>query len=297
MLAGGTGGAALASGIQTAAPDVELTVIANTADDDVFWGLLVCPDVDAVIYRLAGVFNDLAGYGVKGDTFHVLHALSRIGEDSWFRIGDRDFATHLLRSEVLRRGGTLTEATQELCRRFRVASRVLPMTDDVVRTRFTTEEGELSFQEYFVRERLKPRLLGVDFAGLAAARRSPEVSTALREAELVVIGPSNPLISIAPILHLARDVLVRERTVAVSPIVRGVALKGPTVEMMRALGPAPNPVEVARMYREVAGAFVLDERDREMTRAIADLGYRTLVSDTVMRDGGVSLARAVLGDV
>ena len=272
-------------------------MIANTADDDEFWGLLVCPDVDAVVYRLAGVFNDLAGFGVTGDTFHVLEALSRIGEDTWFRIGDRDFATHLMRSEVLRRGGTLTDATHELCRRFGVASRVLPMTDDVVRTRFTTEEGELSFQEYFVRERLRPRLLGVDFAGVASARRSSEVSTALREAELVVIGPSNPLISIAPILHLTRDLLVRARTVAVTPIVGGVALKGPTVEMMRAVGPTPNPVEVARLYREVAGAFVLDVRDTELTRAIDDLGYRTLVCDTVMRDGGVSLARAVLGHV
>ncbi|TMD36520.1 MAG: 2-phospho-L-lactate transferase [Chloroflexi bacterium] len=297
VLAGGTGGAALAAGIHTAMPDVELTVVANTADDDEFWGLLVCPDIDAVIYRLAGVFNTDAGYGVKGNTFHVLEGLSEVGEDVWFRIGDRDFATHLLRAEVLRRGGTLTEATHELCKRFQVTTRVLPMTDDCVRTRFATEGGELSFQEYFVRERLKPRLLGIDFAGMASARRSSEASAVLREADVVIIGPSNPLISIAPILGLTRDVLVRERTVAVTPIVRGVALKGPTVEMMRALGPAPNPVEVARLYRDVAGTFVLDHRDRELTGAIEKLGYRTLVCDTVMRDGGVALALAVLGHV
>ena len=279
------------------APDVDLTVIANTADDDEFWGLLVCPDIDAVIYRLAGVFNDQAGYGVKGDTFHVLEALADIGENAWFRIGDRDFATHLVRSNVLRGGGTLTEATRELCTRFRIRTRVLPMTDDCVRTRFTTDAGDLSFQEYFVRERLQPRLLGIDFAGMASARRTSDVSVALGEADLVVIGPSNPLISIAPILDLTRDALVRERTVAVTPIVRGAALKGPTVEMMRALGPAPNPIEVARLYRDVAGAFVLDERDRELTGAIEGLGYRPLVCDTVMRDGGVALARSVLGDV
>jgi LPPG:FO 2-phospho-L-lactate transferase len=279
------------------APDVDLTVIANTADDDEFWGLLVCPDIDAVIYRLAGVFNDQVGYGVKGDTFHVLDALATIGEDAWFRIGDRDFATHLVRANVLRGGGTLTEATRELCTRFRIRTRVLPMTDDCVRTRFTTDAGELSFQEYFVRERLKPRLLGIDFAGMASARRTSDVSVALGEADLVVIGPSNPLISIAPILDLTRDALVRERTVAVTPIVRGAALKGPTVEMMRALGPAPSPIEVARLYRDLAGAFVLDERDRELAGAIEELGYRPLVCDTVMRDGGVALARAVLGDV
>jgi len=278
-------------------PDVDLTVVANTADDDEFWGLLVCPDIDAVIYRLAGVFNEQAGYGVKGDTFNVLGALAEIGEHAWFHIGDKDFGTHLLRSEVLRRGGTLTEATDQLRKRFRVTTRVLPMTDDCVRTRFTTEKGELSFQEYFVRERLKPRLLGIDFAGMASARRASEVSTALGEADLVIIGPSNPLISIAPILDLTREVLVRERTIAVTPIVRGKALKGPTVEMMRAVGPAPNPIEVARLYRQVAATFVLDERDRELTGAIEELGYRTLVCDTVMRDGGVGLALAVLGHV
>jgi LPPG:FO 2-phospho-L-lactate transferase len=279
------------------APDVELTVIANTADDDEFWGLLVCPDIDAVMYRLAGLFNDQAGYGVRGDTFHVLDALAAAGEDAWFRIGDRDFATHLVRANVLRGGATLTEATRELCARFRIMPRVLPMTDDCVRTRFTTDAGEFSFQEYFVRERLQPPLLGIDFAGMASARRTPDVWAALGLADLVVIGPSNPLISIAPILDLTRDALVRERTVAVTPIVRGAALKGPTVEMMRALGPAPNPIEVARLYRDVAGAFVLDERDRELTGAIQELGYRAIVCDTVMRDGGIALARAVLGDV
>lgn len=297
VLAGGTGGAALAWGIHSVAPADDLTVIANTADDDEFWGLLVCPDVDAVIYRFAGVFNHEAGYGVVGDTFRVLDALAGIGESTWFRIGDKDFATHLLRADMLRRGSTLTEASLELCRRFDIATRVLPMTNDCVRTRFTTEAGEMSFQEYFVRERLKPRLLGIDFAGMAGARQTAETSSALREADLVIIGPSNPLISIAPILHLVRDDLVRERTIAVTPIVAGAALKGPTVEMMRALGPAPDPVEVARMYRDVAGTFVLDETDRNLAGSIEDLGYRTVVCDTVMRDRGVALARAVLGHV
>jgi LPPG:FO 2-phospho-L-lactate transferase len=287
----------LADGIRAVAPGVELTVVANTADDDEFWGLMVCPDVDAVIYRLAGVFNHEAGYGVRDDTFVVLESLARIGEPSWFRIGDRDFATHIARSDLLRGGSTLTQATLELCTRFGVAARVLPMTDDPVRTRFRTDAGELSFQEYFVRERLRPHLDAIRFGGIDTARRSAEVSEALREADLVVIGPSNPLISIAPILHLVRDALVRERTVAVTPIVAGAALKGPTVEMMRAVGPAPHPVEVARMYQPVAGSFVLDQRDRALAPAIEGLGYRTVVCDTVMRDGGRTLARAVLGDV
>ncbi|TMG67626.1 MAG: 2-phospho-L-lactate transferase [Chloroflexi bacterium] len=294
VLAGGTGGAALAAGIQAVAPEHELTVIANTADDDEFWGLLVCPDVDAVIYRLAGIFNDKAGYGIKEDTFAVLESLAKAGEDTWFRIGDRDFATHLLRSDLLRTGATLTEASLQLRRRFGVNALVLPMTDDSVRTRFVTDRGELSFQEYFVRERLQPKLSGIVFAGGKSARPTVEVVSALRSADLVIIGPSNPLISIAPVLQLVGDLLRRERTVAVTPIIGGLALKGPTVEMMRALGHRPDAVEVARMYKDVAATFVLDERDSNLSGAIEELGYRTIVCDTVMRDGGRELADSVL---
>jgi len=295
VLAGGTGGAALAAGIQAVAPEDELTVIANTADDDEFWGLLVCPDVDAVIYRLAGKFNHEAGYGVKDDTFEVLHALARAGEDAWFQIGDRDFATHVVRTDMLRRGCTLTEATLLLCGRFGLRPRVVPMTDAIVRTRFTTDAGELSFQEYFVRHRLRPTLSGIAFRGVESATPSTEASTALREADLVVIGPSNPLISIAPILRVVEKGLPRDRTVAISPIVAGSALKGPTVEMMRAMGLRPDPVEVAKMYRDVAATFVLDERDSSLVPSIQELGLRTLAVDTVMRDGGRALAELLLG--
>lgn len=269
-------------------------MVANTADDDEFWGLLVCPDIDAVIYRLAGVFNEEAGFGVKGDSFQVLDTLSRIGERAWFRIGDRDIATHLVRAALLRSGCTLTEASLELCRRFGISARVLPMSDEPVRTRFDTDAGELSFQEYFVRERLHPRLRAIRFAGLESARPTAEVVAALDEADLVVIGPSNPLVSVAPILEVAGGLLRRERTVAVTPIVGGLALKGPTVEMMKAVGQPPNPVEVARLYRPVASTFVLDSRDGDLSPQIDALGYRTLVCDTVMKDGGQGLARALL---
>ena len=294
MLAGGTGGAALAAGLQAVAPSDELTVIANTADDDEFWGLLVCPDIDAVIYRLAGVFNEQSGYGVKDDTFEVLDGLARVGEDTWFRVGDRDFATHLVRAQMLAHGSTLTETSLDLCRRFGVAARVLPMTDGVVRTRFATDAGELSFQEYFVRERLRPRLRGIKFASPEPVHATTQVLDALAQADLVIIGPSNPLISVDPILELTREAIPRQRTVAVTPIVRGAALKGPTVEMMRAMGLDPTPVGVARYYRGVASTFVLDERDAELRTAIDALGYRTLVSNTVMRDGGRSLAEFLL---
>lgn len=295
VLAGGTGGAKLASGFQVLLPPGDLTVIANTADDDEFWGLLVSPDVDATIYRLAGVFDETAGYGQRDDTFSTLEALGRLGEPTWFRIGDRDLATHVLRAEMLNRGCRLTETAVELGRRFGLATRVLPMTDDKVRTRFVTDSGTLSFQEYFVRERLAPVLHSIDIAGGDAAKPTPEVIAALADADVVVIGPSNPLISIGPILEVIGDLLRRERTVAVTPIVRGAALKGPTVEMLRALGSDASPLEVARIYRSVAGTFVVDSRDSTVAGEIEALGYRVLVGDTVMTDGGVRLARAIAG--
>jgi LPPG:FO 2-phospho-L-lactate transferase len=195
---------------------------------------------------------------------------------------------------MLRRGSTLTESALALCGRFGIDTDVLPMTDERVRTRFLTDSGELSFQEYFVRERLGPALRAIQFAGIDDAKPTREVLSALEEADLVVIGPSNPLISIAPILRVIGPHVPRERTVAITPIVRGAALKGPTVEMMRAVGPAPNPIEVARMYRDVSAAFVLDSRDRELAGELDALGFRTLVLDTVMADGGVRLAAEIL---
>jgi LPPG:FO 2-phospho-L-lactate transferase len=294
ILAGGTGGAKLAAGFQSLLPPGDLTVIANTADDDEFWGLLVCPDVDATIYRLAGVFDEKAGYGQKGDTFHTLEALGRLGEATWFRIGDRDLATHVLRATMLSAGCRLTETALELCRRFRVSTRVLPMTDDRVRTRFVTDHGTLSFQEYFVRERLGPALQEIDMSGGSLAQPSPEVSAALEEADLVVIGPSNPLISISPILQVIGSRLDRERTVVVTPIVAGAALKGPTIEMLRAVGTEASPAAIARMYVHVAGKFVLDARDARLAPEVEALDYRVIVCDTVMSDGGVGLAKAIL---
>lgn len=294
MLAGGTGGARLAAAMQSLDPSPDLTVVANTADDDEFWGLLVSPDLDAVVYRLAGMFNEEAGYGVKDDSFYVLEALARAGEASWFQIGDKDFATHLVRTEMLRRGRTPTEAAASLCRRYGVAVSVLPMTDGRVRTRFVTTSGELSFQEYFVRERLQPALRAIEFAGVEAAQPTREVVAALSEADIVIVGPSNPLISIAPILKVIGSHVPRDRTVAITPIVGGRSLKGPTVEMMRAIGPEPTPVAVGRMYRDIAAGFVLDSRDKELAPQLEDMGYRTLTCDTVMSDGGQRLATKVL---
>jgi len=296
VLAGGTGGAKLAAGFDAVLPPGDLTVIANTADDDEFYGLLVCPDVDAVIYRLAGVFNETAGYGRKDETFHVLDALRALGAETWFTLGDGDFATHVMRSEMLQAGATLTETTLELCRRFGLRTAVLPMCDEPVRTRIVTDRGTFSLQEYFVRERLEPRLEAIELWGAESARASDTASAALGAADLVVIGPSNPFVSIDPIVRVLGACIPRERTLAVSPLVGGVALKGPTAEMMRALGIDVSPVAVAQRYSAVCGAFVLDEVDAALRAEVEALGLRTSVLGTVMDDGGRRLAEALLED-
>jgi LPPG:FO 2-phospho-L-lactate transferase len=294
VLAGGTGGAKLAAGFDAVLPAGDLTVVANTADDQEFWGLLVCPDIDAVIYRLAGVFDEHAGYGQRDETVRVLDALGRLGEDTWFRLGDKDLATHIQRTDMIRRGLTLTETSLEQCRRFGIRSRVVPMSDQPVRTRCITDEGNLSLQEYFVRDKLRPALRGIELNGLQHAHPSHAAINALGQADLVVVGPSNPLVSIDPIVKVLGDHIPRAKTVAVTPLVGGVALKGPTVEMMRALGLEVSPMEVARRYRDVCSGFVLDEVDAQLAPAIRGFGLRVDVLPTVMDDGGVRLARALL---
>jgi LPPG:FO 2-phospho-L-lactate transferase len=296
LLAGGTGAARLAVGLERELPPGALSVVANTADDVDFWGLRVCPDTDAVLFRLAGVFNEEAGFGVAEETFNVQSQMRRLQEPDWFWLGDRDLAFHILRTAMLRQGARLTDTALELGSRLEVKSRVLPMSDDDVRTCFDTSAGWLGFQEYFVRERLKPELRGMRFDGLASANPSGEVLEAIRGARLVIIGPSNPLISIGPITGLVGHLLDPERTLAISPLVGGRALKGPTAEMMRTLRGEASAARVAEEYVRHARAFVLDRVDTELAPEVEALGYRVLVTDTVMAgdDGARRLARAVL---
>ena len=292
LLAGGTGAARLARGLARVLEAGELSVITNTADDDDFWGLRVCPDTDSVLYRLAGLFNEEAGFGVRDETLHALEMLGRLGEPTWFALGDRDIGLHLLR-ETLRRGGaTLSEAVAEIARRLRLPAAVVPMSDDPVRTRVATSGGELSLQEWFVRDRCAPEVRGLRFTGLEGARPSPGALAALDGADLVVIGPSNPVLSIDPILGVLGGHLARERTVAVSPIVGGRSLKGPTVELMARLGEQPTALGVARRYRDRARAFVLDSVDASLSAEVRALGMDPLVLDTVMagEEGEVRLA-------
>ncbi|MBV8194878.1 MAG: YvcK family protein, partial [Candidatus Dormibacteraeota bacterium] len=251
LLAGGTGAARLARGLAATMPPQDLSVITNTADDDDFWGLLVCPDTDSVLYRLAGVFNESAGFGVRDESFHALEMLQRLGEASWFGLGDRDIGVHLLRHRLLGAGARLTEAVAALACRFGIATAVIPMSDDRVRTRIATDSGELSLQSWFVQYRCEPPFRGCRFEGIETATASPEAISALQHADAIVIGPSNPVISIDPILALLRPHLVRERVVAVSPLVGGRSLKGPTVEMLLAEGGEATALTVARRYADI----------------------------------------------
>ena len=296
ILAGGTGAARLACGLARALPAGDLSVITNTADDEELWGLLVCPDTDAVLYRLAGLFNDDAGFGVRDETFHALEMLGRLGEPTWFGLGDRDLGLHLLRAELRARGLTLSESVAEIGRRLGLTVEVIPMSDDPVRTRVTTDAGELSFQEWFVGRRCEPAVRGLRLAGVERAAPSPGAVAAVREAELVIIGPSNPLLSIDPIRALLAPHLSRERVIAVSPLVGGRALKGPTATMMAQLGEEPTALGVARHYAGVASGFVLDEADASLRDAVTAIGMHAHVVDTVMSgpEGELRLAAELL---
>jgi len=286
----------LAEGLYAALPPDSLTVITNTADDLELYGLSISPDTDAVLYRLAGVFNEEAHWGVAGESFHMLEMLKRYGDEPWFGLGDRDLATHLLRTSLLAAGEGAAAVTAGLAGRLGLHARVIPMTEQRVRSILATDSGRLELQEYFVRERQLPKVMAVEFDGLADAVPAPGVAEALAEADRVIIGPSNPAISIEPIIAVAGHLLDRTRTAAVTPIVAGAALKGPTVEMLRGLGREATPLGVARGYRDQAGTFVLDHRDAAQAPAIHELGLEVVILDTVMGgpEGRRRLAEEVL---
>jgi LPPG:FO 2-phospho-L-lactate transferase len=287
VLAGGVGGARFLRGLSRRTRPGDLTVIGNTGDDEEFFGLHVSPDLDTILYTLAGVADARQGWGVAGETFATLETLARLGEATWFRLGDRDLATHLFRTARLRAGWRLSRVTQALARVHRIRSTLLPMTDDRVRTFVHTPAGRLPFQDYLVRRRGRGRVRRIELAGAGSARPAPGVLAALRASHAIVIAPSNPLVSIGPITAVrgVRALLRRrrDRVVAVTPLVGGRPLKGPLHRMLRGLGLEVSPRGIARLYADVAGTFVLDVRDAAWRPAIAALGLRVLVTDTIMR--------------
>lgn len=288
-LLGGVGGAKLASGLAQLLPPERLTFVVNTADDFEHLGLHISPDLDTVMYTLAGLVNPETGWGIKDDTWNALAMLARYEAPTWFRLGDRDLATHLLRTQWLREGFPLTWVTQQLCLLLGVRQTLLPMSDAPVRTHVLTDNGEMAFQEYFVRYAWQPCVRAIRFDGIEQAQPTQAVVSALRNADVILFGPSNPFVSLDPILTLPamRRILsvARVPRVAISPIVAGQALKGPAAKMMRELDLEVSPVTVAAHYRDVLTGFVLDHQDAACATTITtQMGIRTLVTDIVMRD-------------
>jgi LPPG:FO 2-phospho-L-lactate transferase len=300
LLAGGTGGTKLAHGFVLLGDRVELSVIANVGDDMELHGLHVSPDIDALLYTLAGLIDAQRGWGLRGDTFTAHAMLERYGAPAWFSVGDADLATHVERTRRLREGERLTDAVAAMASALGIRARILPATDDRYRTRLETDEGLLDFQDYFVRRRQEPEVRRVVLDGVEAARPTGEVLAAIGSAELVVIGPSNPIVSIGPTLELAgmRETLIASGAakVAVSPIIGGRALKGPADRMLTSLDHESSALGVARLYTGLVDRFVVDTADAELTPAIEELGMAVDVLPTVMRTDAdrAALAEAIL---
>lgn len=299
-LAGGTGAAKLIRGLAACVPPADLTIVGNTGDDTEVWGLHVSPDLDTVTYALAGLLDVARGWGRLSETFHCLDAMTTLGQPTWFRLGDRDLAIHLHRTQALRTGRSLSAFAAEVTKALGIAARIIPMSDDPVRTRVRTPEGWLAFQEYFVRERARVKVLDVVYEGAELARPAPGVLDAIRIADVVVVCPSNPVTSVGPILAVPGIVdalsTTRARIVAVSPIVGGAAVTGPAVDLMRARALAVSAAGVASAYAPWLRILVIDRTDAAETRAVEALGVRTVLADVIMTDASreIALARSVI---
>ncbi|MBI4442911.1 MAG: 2-phospho-L-lactate transferase [Acidobacteria bacterium] len=300
VLAGGIGAAKFLVGLAEVVSPGRITIIVNIGDDARFYGLHVSPDTDTVMYWLAGVADFERGWGLAGDTFHCLEALTRLGEETWFQLGDRDLATHLWRTQRLQQGATLSEVTGQLCRAYGVECRLLPMTDMPARTRLQTTAGPLAFQEYFVKLRQEPEVLEADFSEAACARPAPGVVEAILQAEAVLIAPSNPILSIGPILAVPGIREALRTTVApvaaISPIVAGRSLKGPTDRILRSLGLGASAASVATLYRDFLNLFVLDSEDASLEEEVRKMEIEVVSAPTIMStpQARQQLARRVL---
>jgi LPPG:FO 2-phospho-L-lactate transferase len=300
ILTGGTGGAKLIEGLADEIDPAALTIICNTADDCVFHGLYVSPDLDTVTYTLAGIIDSAKGWGIKDEHFTVLEQLRRLGEPTWFKLGDKDLATHILRSRLLHDGLPLARATGEICDRLGVSANILPMSDERVETRLRTADGEISFQEYFVKERWSKPVISIRFEGVERSRPAPGVIEAIQQASAVVVCPSNPVTSIGPILAVPgiRAALTETKAtvVALSPIIGASAISGPAHKLMVAAGFEASAFGVARAYAGFVDIFVIATADEQMKSRIENLGIAAVLSDIVMGDlaGKRRVAREVL---
>ena len=297
-LAGGVGAARFLKGLCLVRPPEDLIAVINTADDTVLHGLYISPDIDTVTYSLAGVDNPVTGWGLIGETWKVMESLNFLGGVTWFQLGDKDLGTHLYRTNRLVEGDSLTTVTSEIASQFKVKTKLLPMTDDKVSTFVTLADSgeEISFQEYFVKMKHSVAVSDVRFDGVEDSRPGSEVVESILNAERIVIAPSNPLVSIGPILAISEILSAvqsrRESTVAISPIIGGLALKGPADRLMRELGHEPSVVGVAHLYKDFAGTLVIDNADEDRRKDVEALGMRCVVTDTVMSSSAISASLA-----
>ena len=300
VLTGGTGGAKFVDGLRQVVPAENLTIVVNTGDDLMWWGLYVSPDIDSITYVLAGLLSRERGWGVKGDTFFCLQAMGQLGEPIWFHAGDRDLAVHILRSKLLAEGKTLSDVSTHIAEKLGVKARILPMSNSRVETRVMTPVGELSFEEYFVQRWFQDPVESVRFAGAADAEPAPGVIDAILTAETVLLAPSNPITSIGPILAVpgVREALQRTkaRIAAVSPIVAGAAVSGPAGILMSAQGLPVSIAGVAQYYQDFLDVLVVDQRDAEAAEDLRASGLRVAAAKTLMRtnEERADLAHATL---
>jgi LPPG:FO 2-phospho-L-lactate transferase len=300
-LAGGVGASKFLDGLSRVAAPEEISIIVNTGDDIEMFGLYVAPDLDIVTYTLAGVVNPETGWGLAGDTFNCLEQLLGYTQtERWFNLGDRDLAAHIFRAQLMRQGRSLSEIAEGLRTALGVKSRILPMTDTHTPTTIITDEGEMHFQEYLVKRRAQPKISGIRFENIESAKPAPGIAEAIMRSDAIVICPSNPLISIGPILAVPglRDMLERAEApvVAISPVVGGASLKGPTDRMLADLGMQVSATQVAQIYSDIADVFILDVQDESAKPEIENLGLKVCVTDTVMSGLGekVRLAKFTL---
>lgn len=300
-LAGGVGAARLLRGLVQVISPEDLIIVGNTGDDVELYGLYVSPDLDIIMYTLAGIVDEAKGWGVSGDTFNCLEMLGKFGFETWFKLGDKDLAIHIARTKLLRNGMTLSQATTELCRMLGVKAKLIPMSNDPVRTKVVSGQLRLEFQEYFVKRGTKDEVTDVIFEGAEKAKAAPVVIKAIKEAERVIICPSNPVLSISPILSISaikkelRN--TRAHIIGVSPIIGGKAIKGPADRVMADMGLEASAYGVAKFYEDFLDHFIIDEMDESQKKRIEELGVKVTVTDTIMRnlEDSIRLAKVVIG--
>jgi LPPG:FO 2-phospho-L-lactate transferase len=299
-LAGGVGAARFLTGLTQLVKQEDITIIVNTGDDMNMFGLHISPDIDIITYTLTGIVNEEKGWGIKDDTFQCLKMLNKIGLDTWFALGDKDLATHIFRTEMLKKGYTLTQITEKMCRSLGLRTKVLPMTNEKFETWIHLKEKFVHFEEYFVRRASKDDILGVEFIGASDAKPAPGIIEALMTSEKIVICPSNPIVSIGTILSVKgiRGTLQKTnaKIVGVSPIVAGAAIKGPADKMLTCLGLEVSAYSVAKLYSDFLDVFVIDVKDSEQAQRIRHLGIDVKVTNTIMKslDDKIGLAKTVL---